>query len=161
MSIQTYRVGLRGTMFYLMPLVFMAVVGLGFYYFDIRKTNMPDFIFKFLLIPWLACLGIFGALALFRGLKSYQLRISGDHLELTEHFLMFRLKTVVVSPDTGAEFRVEIPMPSPGAGPFSPSILFYTPKRMKIGKGLSIADLQDITDKLKSVSSAPISTTSV
>ena len=62
---------------------------------------------------------------------------------------MFRLKKIVVDPNTDSEFRVEIPMPSPGAGAFAPSILFYKPKRMRIGKGLSIADLQDIVDRLK------------
>ena len=147
MNTYTYRVGFRGALFYFAPLTFIITAGyLGYCWMLHESDGPPTFILNFLRFPWLACILVFTVLCFFRAAKNYQLTTCADHSLLSEYFLFIKLREVVV--DSAARFRVEVPMPAPGAGAFSPSILFTEPRRFRIGKGLSIPTLTDIVAKL-------------
>lgn len=149
MSNSTYRVGFRGALFYFFPLVFIATVGhVGYRWLIHDIGEPPRFILNFIRIPWYAVLAFFAMAALFRLGKRYQVALFSDHALLTEYFLFIRMRSIRV--DSRSRFRVEVPVdPAGGGGALSPSILFTEPRRFRIGKGLSIADLTEIVTKLK------------
>ena len=154
MSKHLYYVGFKGTLSYLALLIFIVVTGyLGYCWMLHESGGPPTFILNFLRIPWIVFISVFAGLCFFRAAKKYQLATFEDHSLLTEYLLSVKLREVMV--DSQARFRVEIPMPAPGGGAFSPSILFTEPRRFRIGKGLSIADLTEIVAKLSSGESGP------
>ncbi len=154
MNHRSYHVGFRGSLFYLWPLLFIVVAGWVIHRCMLGSAEgpPPPVILNFVRVPWLACIAVFVILFLFRAAKSYRLQVFEHHGTLTECLLGMELRKISV--DSHSKFRLEVPMAAPGGGALSPAILFTEPRKLRMGKGLSIADLTDIVARLSASESA-------